>query len=74
MTAATSAEYWPWSMMPRGSPNRAEMVPKVSPVDMRSVVYIASFGGNGSDHDFGHGCRDSKPNRQEARDQREAQP
>jgi hypothetical protein len=29
-------------MTPCDSPNRAEIAPKVSPVDMRRVVYIAS--------------------------------
>jgi hypothetical protein len=38
ITAATSAEYWPWSISPWARPNSAEMVPKVSPVDISSVV------------------------------------
>src|SRR5262249_17820249 len=42
---ATSAEYWPWLMIPRDRPNRAEIVPNVSPVDISSVVYIASLFG-----------------------------
>jgi hypothetical protein len=28
ITAATSAEYWPWSIIPRDRPKRAEIVPK----------------------------------------------
>ena len=43
MTAATSAEYWDWSTMPLVRPNRAEMVPKVSPVYIIKVVYIPSW-------------------------------
>jgi hypothetical protein len=42
MTAATSAEYWDWSMMPLVKPKRAEIVPKVRPVDISNVVYMAS--------------------------------
>ncbi|MNN58201.1 hypothetical protein D3C81_1732360 [compost metagenome] len=42
MTAATSAEYWPWSISPWDRPNSAEIVPKVSPVDISRVVYIPS--------------------------------
>src|ERR1700732_406858 len=37
MTAATRKLYWAWSMMPWLSPKRAEIVPKVSPVDISSV-------------------------------------
>jgi len=37
MTAATRKLYCAWSMMPWLSPNSAEMVPKVRPVDMSST-------------------------------------
>ena len=43
ITAATSAEYWPVSMILCDRPNREEIVPKVNPVDIRRVVYIASL-------------------------------
>ena len=43
MTTAISSEYCPLSMMPWVSPKRAEIDPKVSPVDMSRVVYIPSF-------------------------------
>ena len=45
ITAATSREYWVWSMRPRDRPNNAEMLPKVRPVDINSVVYMASWWG-----------------------------
>ena len=45
MTAATSAEYWLWLMIPCDSPNSEEMVPNVRPVDINNVVYIASLFG-----------------------------
>ena len=45
ITAATRAEYCPWVTMPCDRPNREEIVPKVSPVDIRSVVYIPSCRG-----------------------------
>jgi hypothetical protein len=38
ITAATSAEYWPWSIIPCDRPNSEEIVPNVSPVDIRRVV------------------------------------
>ena len=45
ITVATSDEYWAWSIIPCERPNNAEMVPNVSPVDIRRVVYIASLFG-----------------------------
>ena len=45
MTVATSEEYWPWSIMPCERPKRAEIVPKVRPVDINKVVYMASLVG-----------------------------
>src|SRR5450759_4535485 len=45
ITAATSAEYWAWSMMWWDRPNSDEIVPKVRPVDISRVVYMASFFG-----------------------------
>src|SRR5258708_12751105 len=46
MTGATRAEYCPCVTMPCDRPNRDEMVPKVRPVDINSVVYIPSFTGD----------------------------
>ena len=46
MTAATRIEYCDWLMMPCESPNRDEIVPKVRPVDIKRVVYIASGSGD----------------------------
>jgi hypothetical protein len=37
-TAATTAEYCARVIMPFDNPNRAEMVPKVNPVDINRVV------------------------------------
>jgi hypothetical protein len=45
MMAATKVEYWLLSMIPCDRPNRDAIVPKVSPVDIRRVVYIASLFG-----------------------------
>ncbi len=42
MTAAIRSEYCASSTMPWDSPNSAEMLPKVRPVDISSVVYMAS--------------------------------
>src|SRR5262249_35714639 len=42
MTTATRIEYCRWSIFPLLSPNSAEIVPNVSPVDIRSVVYFPS--------------------------------
>ena len=42
MTAVTRIVYCVWSMILLVSPNSAEIEPKVSPVDMRSVVYMPS--------------------------------
>src|SRR3979490_1146910 len=44
ITAVTRMVYFSWSMMWLVRPNSAEIVPKVSPVDIRSVVYIPSLG------------------------------
>jgi hypothetical protein len=45
MMAATKVEYWLLSMIPCDRPKRDAIVPKVSPVDIRRVVYIASLFG-----------------------------
>src|SRR3989338_7714092 len=45
ITAATSTEYCDWSMIRCESPNSDEIVPKVSPVDISSVVYMPSLAG-----------------------------
>ena len=45
ITAATSAEYCAWSTISCDRPNSAEIVPKVRPVDIRSVVYMPSLRG-----------------------------
>jgi hypothetical protein len=37
MTVATSAEYCAWEMIPWLNPYRAEIVPNVRPVDIKSV-------------------------------------
>jgi len=42
MTVATNTEYCPLVMIWWDSPNRAEMVPKVRPVDINRVVYPGS--------------------------------
>src|SRR3989338_617715 len=44
MTTPTKIEYWVWSMIPAVRPKTLEMVPKVSPVLIRRVVYILPFG------------------------------
>jgi hypothetical protein len=44
ITAVTSTVYWPRSMMALVSPNSAEMVPNVKPVDISRVVYMPSRG------------------------------
>jgi hypothetical protein len=41
VTAATSREYCAWSTTLWKSPNSAEIVPNVRPVEMSSVVCIA---------------------------------
>src|SRR5205823_446460 len=46
ITAATNAEYCAWLTIPCDSPNSDEMVPKVRPVDINSVVYIPSLEGD----------------------------
>ncbi len=46
ITAATKAEYCAWVTMPCDRPNSEEMVPKVRPVDISSVVYIPSLDGD----------------------------
>src|SRR5258708_3061789 len=46
ITAATRAEYCVSVTMPCDKPNSEEMVPNVRPVDISSVVYIASFRGD----------------------------
>src|SRR5208283_4047734 len=43
ITAATRLEYCDKSMMPCFSPNSAAMVPKVKPVDISRLVYMASL-------------------------------
>lgn len=45
ITAAIRNEYCASLTMPWESPNSAEMLPNVSPVDMSSVVYIDSCRG-----------------------------
>ena len=46
MTAATSAEYWPWSMIPRDRPNRAEIAMR-----LRAMIgTVAAPSGNPPDH------------------------
>ena len=42
ITPATRIEYCAWSMIPCERPNSDEIVPNVSPVDISSVVYMAS--------------------------------
>ena len=44
ITAVTRIVYCCWSMMWFVRPNRAEIVPKVRPVDISSVVYMPSRG------------------------------
>src|SRR2546425_7477563 len=46
ITAATRAEYCAWLTMPCDRPNKDEMVPNVRPVDINSVVYMPSLGGD----------------------------
>jgi hypothetical protein len=43
ITVAIKREYWLWSIIPWVNPNKADMEPKVSHVNIRSVVYIPSL-------------------------------
>ena len=45
MTAATRAEYCTCVTMSCDNPNSDEIVPNVRPVDISSVVYMPSLGG-----------------------------
>ena len=46
MIAATKVEYWLLSIIPCDKPNKDAIVPKVSPVDISRVVYMASLAGD----------------------------
>ena len=43
ITAVTNIVYCVWSMILLVRPNKAEIVPKVRPVDISSVVYMRSL-------------------------------